>query len=295
MINFNLPGFYHHYALNKKLLMLKTNYSHFFYNNINIECFYDIPYFCIFDGGRIFINSDIQCSRETLEEMIQVYNYQYNTPIRLILTNTHLSPKDYYDRFGNMILELCENNINQITVSDDNFKDYILSRYPNYRLISSTTKCLTKPAELLQELQKDDYYLICLDYNLNKNLKLLESIPAEQKKKCEILCNAICPPGCPERKNHYRANSDFYLNYGKHMNLCNCLISGSTCSPITREYTNNLSPTDIFEIYAPMGFEQFKLEGRTLNSIELALNYIYYLIKPEYKDEALNLLLGELL
>ena len=43
-----------------------------------------------------------------------------------------------------------------------------------------------------------------------------------------------------------------------------------------------------------MGFEQFKLEGRTLNPIELALNYIYYLIKPEYKDEALNLLLGEL-
>ena len=78
------------------------------------------------------------------------------------------------------------------------------------------------------------------------------------------------------------------------MNLCNCLISGSTCSPITREYTNNLSPTDIFFIYAPMGFEQFKLEGRTLNPIELALNYIYYLIKPEYKDEALNLLLGEL-
>lgn len=294
MINFNLPGFYHHYALNKRLLMLKTNYSHFFYNNINIECFYDIPYFCIFDGGRIFINSDIQCSRETLEEMIQVYNYQYNIPIRLILTNTHLNPEDYYDRFGNMILEVCENNINQITVSDDNFKDYILSRYPNYQLVSSTTKCLTKPVELLQELQKDDYYLICLDYNLNKNLKLLESIPIEQKKKCEILCNAICPPGCPERKNHYRANSDFYLNYGKNMNLCNCLISGSTCSPITREYTNNLSPTDIFEIYAPMGFEQFKLEGRTLNSIELALNYIYYLIKPEYKDEALNLLLGEL-
>ena len=29
MINFNLPGFYHHYALNKKLLMLKTNYSVF--------------------------------------------------------------------------------------------------------------------------------------------------------------------------------------------------------------------------------------------------------------------------
>ena len=78
------------------------------------------------------------------------------------------------------------------------------------------------------------------------------------------------------------------------MTLCNCLISGSTCSPITRGYTNNLSPTDIFEIYAPMGFEQFKLEGRTLNPIELALNYIYYLIKPEYKDEALNLLLGEL-
>ena len=72
------------------------------------------------------------------------------------------------------------------------------------------------------------------------------------------------------------------------MNLCNCLISGSTCSPITREYTNNLSPTDIFEIYAPMGFEQFKLEGRTLNDKEVALNLARYLFKPEWQYTYLN-------
>lgn len=290
MIKFNLPGFYHLFNLNKNLLILKRDFPEYFYDDIKIECFYDLPYFCIFDGGRMFNSDTLQCTKEKLENILCFFNYEFNTPIRLICTNTELKPEDYYDRFGNFILASCQNGLNQITVSDDKFQEYILNTYPNYKLVSSTTKCIISPNELKQELQKDNYYLVCLDYNLNKNFSLLESLSENEKKKCEFLCNAICPPGCQERKKHYKINSLYSLNYGKNTTLENCGINGTTCAS-ARNYKNNITPNEIYTKYAPMGFEQFKLEGRTLKPIEVALNYTYYLIKPEYKDTALIALL----
>lgn len=43
-----------------------------------------------------------------------------------------------------------------------------------------------------------------------------------------------------------------------------------------------------------MGYNQFKIEGRTVPDIALAENYIYYMIRPEYKDTARLELLGTL-
>ena len=56
----------------------------------------------------------------------------------------------------------------------------------------------------------------------------------------------------------------------------------------------HISPDAIVEKYVPMGFNQFKIEGRTVPDIALAENYIYYMIKPEYKDTARLELLGTL-
>jgi hypothetical protein len=35
-----------------------------------------------------------------------------------------------------------------------------------------------------------------------------------------------------------------------------------------------------------MGFEQFKIEGRTFETFNLLEHYMYYMIKPECRDEA---------
>ena len=35
-----------------------------------------------------------------------------------------------------------------------------------------------------------------------------------------------------------------------------------------------------------MGFEQFKLEGRTASYMYLVECYMYYMVKPEFRDEA---------
>ena len=48
----------------------------------------------------------------------------------------------------------------------------------------------------------------------------------------------------------------------------------------------HISPDDIWEKYVPMGFEQFKIEGRTASPVNVLETYVYYMAKPECRDEA---------
>ena len=48
---------------------------------------------------------------------------------------------------------------------------------------------------------------------------------------------------------------------------------------------NFISPDDINNIYLPMGFKNFKLEGRTMHPLDFIEVLIYYLIKEEYQSE----------
>jgi collagenase-like PrtC family protease len=53
-----------------------------------------------------------------------------------------------------------------------------------------------------------------------------------------------------------------------------------------RNLRTHISPDDIWEKYVPMGFEQFKIEGRSSSNLNIAETYMYYMAKPEYRDEA---------
>lgn len=190
------------------------------------------------------------------------------------------------DRFGNLCLTLCENELNEIVLVDDNFLAYIKENYPKYTFISSTTKCLNKE-QTLEELKRKDFKMICLDYNLNSNMDFLKSLTEEEKEKTELLVNAICPPGCPNRKLHYKLNSLSHLNYGQNFQI-NCNIKKHINSTEVFNSKNNISYEKIKNIYEPLGFKWFKLEGRTLSPFEVLCNYVYYMVKPEYYIEVIS-------
>lgn len=289
MINYILPGLYEHFETNIKLIDLKMTHPEYFYENTNIYSVYGSFQHCIFDGGRIF-NTINQATSEDITFMTQEYNKR-GIKIRLVFTNNQLQESDYYDRFGNVILSICHNNFNEIVVADNNFKNYIKNKYPLYNFVSSTTKCLNNIELLEKELDDSDYIMTCLDYNLNKN-KNIFNLSDAQKQKCEILVNAICGPGCPNRKKHYRLNSIYNLNYGQRFQMEECRIHQNTLHPENKSYANNLSFEDIKSNYEPYNFSYFKLEGRTWSKIELICAYADYLIKPEYKLFFINLMMG---
>ena len=290
---FILPGMYEHYGLNFKLLELMKSKPHLFYDNIKVGAVYGNFQFCIFDGGRIF-GQYCHTTKEEMEYVTSVYNDVYGVPVRLIFTNPVIPEKHFKNRFGQATLEVVNANpMNEIVVNNPQLEQYIRDNYTNLSFISSTTKCLSNPDDFKAEISKGTYKMVCLDYNLNKNMKLLQSLDEDLHNQCEFLVNAICPPACPNRKEHYRLNGLYGLSYGKAYATQDCPIDGTTCSLSQIKSHNNLTPEEIYNQYCPQGFINFKLEGRTLGVVENALDYVRYMVKPEYTWEALHDLLED--
>ena len=291
LINYAIPGLYSHFKINQKLLKLKTYDPKYFYPNINIEAVYGTFPWNIFDGGRIF-NYNKHASVEEIQDILLQY-HKFNVSSRLVYTNCELTPQNYKNKFGNLCLSICnEYDNNQVVIADDNFLNYIHNNYPNLSFISSTTKCLNA-TDFQKELERPEFIEICLDYNLNHNWRLLDSLSNNQKEKCEFLCNAICAPGCPTRKQHYILNSKYNLNYGKHYAIPYCSIKYHSLSPEHQNYSNTILYEELRDIYEPKGFCHFKLEGRTYPDITQILVYAEYMIKPEYKNLFIEYMIEE--
>ena len=287
MKSFVLPGFYECFDVNAKLVDCYEQHPEMFLDDVKLECFFGAFQFSAWDGGRVFSMYQ-RAFKEDIERIRDFYN-QHNIPIRLTYTNPEITEESLKDPFCNLVLYELSNGMNQVLVSSDLLEEHIRQNYPAMKICSSTTKCLTTPTLVKQELEKN-YHQICLDYNMNRNVKFLESLLQEQKDKIEFLCNAICPPGCPFRKEHYRLNGISNLNGGSSFTI-DCGIKECTISTSTWDYKNNLSPEDI-DAYEKMGFTHFKLEGRTFNPSELVANYARYLIKPEYYLIFINIMLS---
>lgn len=277
-IKFAIPGLWDHFLLTKELVKYMELFPDHCYPNIEIGAVYgNFPY-TIWDGGRIFCSELKQASLEDITE-IKTYLQEKNIPLRLIFTNPVLEPVHYLDRFCNLVCTTCEDEKNEIVVNNSGLEEYLRNKYPKFGYISSTTKC-NGLDNSLKEL--NNYKYICLDYNQNHSKKL-NTLSPEEKNKIEFLCNAICPPGCPNRKEHYRLNGITWLNFYKPYYI-DCSIQESLVAKETREYKNNISPQEIYNVFAPQGFSMFKLEGRTIPTIDVILTYAYYFIKPEHKD-----------
>lgn len=283
-IKFMLPGVYEKFHINQAVVELFKEKPDYFIENFAIGACYGNFQFCLWDGGRSFPTYN-PCRYEKIE-FIKNYLNSNNIPVRLIYTNPKLEKKHIYNRFSNLVTQICENNMNEIVCNSQVLEDYLRETYPQYSFISSTTKCLNK-SSTEQELTKN-YKYVCLDYNLNKNKTFLESMSIEEKEKTEFLINAICPPGCPNRKHHYDLNGLEHINFGKSYSVPFCEIRDNTISIAAEQSRNNISIQEIQQYYVPLGFFNFKIEGRTLPDMEVICNYAKFFIKPEHQLDFIN-------
>lgn len=284
MKNFILPGFFEKFHINKKLISLYNTHPEYFVDNFNFGCFYGNFGFNIWGGGRVFQSYQRGCLEDLLS--IKEFYEKQNIPIRLTLTNPIIKEEHLYDKYANMVVDILQTGENEILTCSPLLEQYLREKYPNYKYCSSTTKCLTKPTEALNELNNSNYFQVCLDYNLNYNFTFLDKLTQEQKNKTEFLCNAVCPPGCPSRKEHYRLNGVSMLKAGQFFSV-ECSIDGNTVSENCCNYKNNISPENLLT-FEEKGFKHFKLEGRTLSDSEIIANYIRYMIKPQYQIFAIS-------
>lgn len=291
MIKIAIPGMYELRKFNFSFLELLKERPQYFYDDFEIVACYGNPQFCIWDGGRIFPGYEY-ADIDTIIDTIEIYNDRYNIPIRYVFTNNILEETHYKNRFGNLLMSAANEWKNEVVVADDNFCFYLKNKYKNFSFISSTTKCITEKELVKKELNKKVYKLVCLDYNLNYDFTFLKQLSDIQKDKIEILVNAICAPGCQNRKQHYKLNSIHNLNYGKKYSMEFCNLSEDCENNILD--THNISRDDIKKYYEPIGITNFKIEGRTWDYMRLLLTYIEYMVKPEYKDNVIMMIEEEM-
>lgn len=291
-VKFHLPDFANQFKFNFVFATLLKNCPQYFREGVEIASFYGTFPQSIWNGGRTTTGI---CDLKFAKLVINTLNRD-GIPLRFTFTNPMIKEKHLSDKFCNDIMKLADNGMNEVIVNSPLLEDYIRTTYPNYKLTSSTCKRITDFDKLSEEMQKD-YSIVVLDYDFNNKFDILEKIP--DKERMEILVNACCEPGCQRRKEHYNVLGRQQIavceylakTKSKSFNLKDCNAPDMYCKYADRsifdikELSTHVSPDDIWEKYVPMGFSQFKIEGRTASRLNLIETYLYYMAKPECKEE----------
>ena len=278
MAYYHLPGLFEFYELYRAFLPLFREHREYFYDWCDIGSIYGAPADCVWGGGRVgFGDND---PRKVLALM-----QEYGISARLTFSNSLLREEHLSDKQCNRLCALFnETGGNGVIVYSDLLLDYLKGHYPNLYFVSSTTKVLTDFRQFLDEVNRDDFRYVVPDFRLNKAFDKLNTLTEAQKDKVEFLCNECCWFGCTDRKICYENVSR--KNLGESCPDHHCTApAGNEGYWFSKAMTNPgfIGIQDIRKMYLPMGFSNFKIEGRGLGSALILEFLLYYMTKPEYQ------------
>ena len=306
-IYYHLPGLFEFYDLYKAFLPLFREHREYFYDWCEIGSVYGAPSDCIWGGGRVgFGDAQPQKVAELMKE--------HGISARLTFSNSLIREEHLDDKKCNTLCEMFEiGNApmdgatsdggragqgksenpdaketcavqNGIIIHSDLLLNYIKSKYPNYYFVSSTTKVITDFEQFKAELDREEFRYVVPDFRLNRQFDKLNALTNEQKQKVEFLCNECCWFGCYDRKKCYENVSQKSLGEKCEDHVCVSPTAqrGYRFSDAMKN-PSFIGIEDIQNIYAPAGFQHFKIEGRSLGSALILEFLLYYMTKPEHQ------------
>lgn len=305
---YHLPGLFEFYELYKVFLPLFREHREYFYDWCDIGSVYGAPADCIWGGGRAGFGDDD--ARKVLDLM-----KEYGISARLTFSNSLLREEHILDKKCNALCKLFEEagDIQRERVSDSNMQnksikdiqennvqpkaiqngvivhadlllDYLKKNYSNLYFVSSTTKVLINFQDFLKEVKREDFQYVVPDFRLNKSFDRLNTLTQIEKDKVEFLCNECCWFGCKDRKRCYETVSR--KNLGENCPEHHCAAPDAEEGYRFSKAMKNpgfISTEDIRNVYLPMGFSNFKIEGRGLGSALVLEFLLYYMVKKEYQ------------
>jgi len=276
---YHLPGLFEFYELYKAFLPLYREHREYFYDWCEIGSIYGAPADCLWGGGRVGFGD------ERATDVIKLLN-EYDISARLTFSNSLLQQTHLQDKKCNRLCELFEKTgtKNGVIIYSDLLLEYIKKNYPDFYFVSSTTKVLIDFKDFEAELNRDDFKYVVPDFRLNKELDKLGELSTIQKDKVEFLCNECCSFSCMERKECYENVSRKSLGEDCDDHICPSpqAKTGYRFSDAMKN-PGFISIEDIKNTYMPLGFSNFKIEGRSLGSAIILEFLLYYMTKPEYQ------------
>ncbi len=291
-MKFHIPDFYQHWTLNLNLIDMIKDHPEYFHDGVEIASCFGCFAPALWNGGRSLFGFTTLAQ---VNNTIKFFNTR-NVPLRYTFTNPTITKEDLNDKFCNKLCVAADNGFNEIIVNSPDLEEYIRTTYPDFPIISTTCKEIRDIDGLIAELEKD-YKLVVLDYNWNNDFEKLAQIPEQYRSRCEVLINPYCVPNCQKRGEHYRALGEaqriasaakptLFNNDAKQWHEASisvqCKNPGYNFYQIQKYST--FVPFENLEKYMELGFNNFKIEGRTLNMANIAESYVYYMAKPEYRD-----------
>lgn len=277
---YHLPGLFEFYELYSVFLPLFRRHREYFYEWCEIGSVYGAPADCIWGGGRVG-------GGEQKPEEVLALMEEYGISARLTFSNSLLKKEHLSDPRCNALCSLFgkgNGKQNGVIVHSDLLLSYLKENYPKLYFVSSTTKVLTDFKELLEEVKREDFLYVVPDFRLNRAFDKWNTLSDAQKEKVEFLCNECCWFGCQDRKRCYEAVSR--RNLGENVREHRCTDPDAKEGYRFSKAMANpgfIRTEDIKEIYLPMGFSNFKIEGRGLGSALILEFLLYYMTKPEYQ------------
>lgn len=277
---YHLPGMFEFYELYRAFLPLYREHREYFFDWCEIGSIYGAPADCIWGGGRVGFGENDPADVLALMR-------EYDISARLTFSNSLLQPSHLTDRRCNALCAMFEKQEgmqNGIILHSDLLLDYLKENYPGFYFVSSTTKVLTDFHQFREEVSREDFRYVVPDFRLNKAMDKLNGLSQEEKDKVEFLCNECCSFGCKDRKACYENVSR--KNLGEKCPDHQCTSPDSAGGYRFSKAMKNpgfIGIPDIVNTYLPMGFSNFKIEGRSLGSALILEFLLYYMTKPEYQ------------
>lgn len=279
MIKYHLPGLFEFYELYREFITLFGEHREYFYDWCEIGSIYGAPSDCMWGGGRV------ENDESDIEEVLNWIN-ENRIPARLTFSNSLLEPEHLSDKKCNELckrLEESGDNRHGVIVHSDLLLKYLMDKYPGLYMVSSTTKVITDYDVFIKELEREDFAYVVPDFRLNKEYVKLNALSQRLKDKVEFLCNECCDYACVNRNRCYESVSrknlgvdDGYVCMAPHAKE-GYSFSKAMSNP------GFISVNDIINKYGPMGFTNYKIEGRGLGSALILEFLLYYMTKPEYQ------------
>lgn len=275
---YHLPGLFEFYEFYREFLPLFREHREYFYDWCDIGSIYGAPADCLWGGGRAGFG-------EAEAAEVLALMREYGISARLTFSNSLLTEEHLSDKKCNQFCALFEiPRRNGVIIYSDLLADYLKKNYPSLYLVSSTTKVLTDFGQLLDEVNRGDFRYVVPDFRLNKSFDKWSTMYQAQKDKVEFLCNECCFFGCKDRKLCYEVVSRKNLGEDDLDFRCGApgMAEGYRFSK-AMENPGFIGTEDIKNTYLPMGFSNFKIEGRGLGSALILEFLLYYMTKPEYQ------------
>ncbi len=277
---YHLPGLFEFYEFYKLFLPLFYEHREYFYDWCAVGSVYGAPADCLWGGGRVgFGENDAGDVAALMRE--------YGVSARLTFSNSLLRREHLADRRCNELCALFEKNgsaENGIVLHSDLLLRYLRERYPAFYFVSSTTKVITDWDRLLSELRREEFRYVVPDFRLNPHRERWAALPEELRGKVEFLCNECCDFGCARRKECYEAVSRKSLGEAGPEHICLAPDAGEGyVFSRAMENPGYIGPEAIREVFLPMNYVNFKLEGRSLGSALVLEFLLHYMTKPEHQ------------